>query len=72
MTGGFFHSQTPGRIAAAASAYGTAFWWSLGLTALAIVPCIVLVRAERAARAAAGNEPLAPAIEAQALAEAVA
>ena len=59
-------------IAAAASAYGTAFWWSLGLTALAIVPCIVLVRAERAARAAAGNEPLAPSVEAQALAEAVA
>ena len=58
-------------IAAAASAYGTAFWWSVGLTALAIVPCIVLVRAERAARAA-GDEPLAPSIEAQALAEAVA
>ncbi|HST19063.1 MAG TPA: DHA2 family efflux MFS transporter permease subunit [Gaiellaceae bacterium] len=35
---------------AAASAYGTAFWWSAGLTALAIVPCIVLMRAERAAR----------------------
>jgi hypothetical protein len=33
-----------------AGAYGTAFWWSLVLTALAIVPCIVLVRAERAAR----------------------
>jgi EmrB/QacA subfamily drug resistance transporter len=36
---------------AAASAYGTAFWVSAGLTALAIVPCIVLMRAERAARA---------------------
>jgi EmrB/QacA subfamily drug resistance transporter len=35
----------------AASAYGTAFWWSLGITALAIIPCVVLVRAERAARA---------------------
>ena len=35
---------------AMASAYGTAFWASAGLTALAIVPCIVLVRAERAAR----------------------
>jgi MFS family permease len=57
-------------IAAAAGAYGTAFWWSLGLTALAIVPCIVLVRAERAARAAAGSEP--PSVDAQALAEAVA
>src|SRR5438477_10208496 len=37
---------------AAASAYGTAFWASAALTALAIVPCIVLVRAERAARPA--------------------
>jgi EmrB/QacA subfamily drug resistance transporter len=39
-------------VTAAASAYGTAFWASAGLTALAIVPCIILVRAERAARAA--------------------
>ena len=36
----------------AASAYGTAFWAAAGLTALAIVPCIVLMRAERAARRA--------------------
>ena len=39
------------RSSAAASAYGTAFWASAGLTALAIIPCIILVRAERAARA---------------------
>ncbi len=37
-------------LSAAASAYGTAFWASAVLTALAIIPCIVLVRAERAAR----------------------
>jgi hypothetical protein len=37
---------------AQAAAYGTAFWASAGLTALAIVPCIILVRAERRARAA--------------------
>ena len=37
--------------AAAAAAYGTAFWASAGITAAAIVPCIILVRAERAARA---------------------
>jgi MFS family permease len=43
----------------AASAFGTAFWWSLGLTAIAIVPCIVLVRAERRARAE--HEMLEPA-----------
>jgi hypothetical protein len=35
-----------------AGAYSTAFWWSLGITALAIVPSIVLLRAEREARAA--------------------
>jgi EmrB/QacA subfamily drug resistance transporter len=34
-----------------AGAYSTAFWWSLGITALAIVPSIVLMRAERDARA---------------------
>jgi EmrB/QacA subfamily drug resistance transporter len=42
--------------AGAASAYGTAFWASAGLTALAIVPCIILVRAERAARTAKGGD----------------
>jgi EmrB/QacA subfamily drug resistance transporter len=42
--------------AGAANAYGTAFWWAAGLTALAIVPCIVLVRAERAARAEKGDD----------------
>ncbi len=36
----------------AAAAYGTAFWWSVGLTAVAIIPCIVLVYAERGARTA--------------------
>ncbi len=39
----------------AASAYGTAFWASALLTALAIAPCIILVRAERAARHATGE-----------------
>ncbi|HEX8977061.1 MAG TPA: DHA2 family efflux MFS transporter permease subunit [Solirubrobacteraceae bacterium] len=38
---------------AAAAGYGTAFWWATGITVLAIVPCVVLVRAERAARRAA-------------------
>jgi EmrB/QacA subfamily drug resistance transporter len=36
-----------------AGAYSTALWWSLGITALAIVPSIVLLRAERQARASA-------------------
>jgi EmrB/QacA subfamily drug resistance transporter len=38
--------------AAHAAGYGTAFWASAGLTALAVIPCIILLRAERAARAA--------------------
>ncbi|HEX8065199.1 MAG TPA: MDR family MFS transporter [Thermoleophilaceae bacterium] len=33
-----------------AGAYSTAFWWSLGITALAVVPSIVLMRSERRAR----------------------
>jgi EmrB/QacA subfamily drug resistance transporter len=39
-------------LSGAAHAYGTAFWASAGLAALAIVPAIILMRAERAARAA--------------------
>jgi len=54
-------------LAAQAGAYGIAFWASAGLTALAIVPCIVLLRAERAARAHAGTD-----VDADTLAEAVA
>jgi MFS family permease len=56
-------------VGAAASAYGTAFWFSAGLTALAIIPCVILLRAERAARAASnirqgGAEGLAEAVAA--------
>jgi len=39
-------------LGAAASAYGTAFWAAAALTAIAIIPCFVLLRAERAARRA--------------------
>jgi hypothetical protein len=39
-------------VAGTASAYGAAFWVSAALTALAIGPCVILVRAERAARRA--------------------
>jgi EmrB/QacA subfamily drug resistance transporter len=51
-------------LGAAAGAYGTAFWWSLGLTALAIAPCLVLLRAERAARAEHAAVPALPLAEA--------
>ncbi|HZU39693.1 MAG TPA: MFS transporter, partial [Solirubrobacteraceae bacterium] len=53
---------------AAAGAYGVSFWAAVGLTAVAILPCIVLLRAERSARARArAAEP-----DAAALAEAMA
>jgi EmrB/QacA subfamily drug resistance transporter len=42
-----------------AHAYGTAFWVSAGLTALAVIPCIMLLRAERAAKAQQ-HETVAP------------
>jgi EmrB/QacA subfamily drug resistance transporter len=53
-------------VAGMASAYGTAFWASAGLSALAIIPCIILVRAERAARIAnaAGAASDAPIVDA--------
>jgi EmrB/QacA subfamily drug resistance transporter len=42
-------------LAARAGAYGTAFWVAAALTALAIGPCVILMRAERAARRALGE-----------------
>jgi EmrB/QacA subfamily drug resistance transporter len=56
-------------LSAAASAYGTAFWFAVGLTAVAIIPCVVLMRAERAARRAKAAGTQRPP---DALAEAVA
>ena len=56
--------------AEAASAYGTTFWWAAGITALAIVPCIVLARAERAARRERGSPD--PGVTEEAVAESLA
>jgi EmrB/QacA subfamily drug resistance transporter len=61
---GLNHAHT---LSAAASAYGTAFWVAAGLSALAIIPCVVLMRAERSAR----REP-ASAVPDEAMAEALA
>jgi EmrB/QacA subfamily drug resistance transporter len=47
-------------LAAKASAYGDAFWWATGLSAAAIIPSIVLVGAERRARAGRGAEAATP------------
>jgi EmrB/QacA subfamily drug resistance transporter len=67
------HAHSP---AGVASAYGTAFWWSAAIAALAVIPCIVLMRAERNARAAAAamsaEDPDRVAIESGAVAEALA
>jgi EmrB/QacA subfamily drug resistance transporter len=57
-------------IDATGSAYGTAFWWTLSLTAIAIVPCIVLMRAERRVKQATQREQAA--LDLGAVAEAVA
>jgi EmrB/QacA subfamily drug resistance transporter len=43
-------------LSAKADAYGTAFWASAALSALAIIPCLILLRAEHAARTAKGVE----------------
>jgi EmrB/QacA subfamily drug resistance transporter len=64
--------------AAAAAAFGSAFWWALAMTAVAVAPCIWLTRAERRARAAklreaaAGREAQAAGVDPAALAEALA
>jgi len=67
------HAHTLG---AAASAYGTAFWWSVGMAGAAIIPCVVLMRAERssrlAAKAAGAIDPDRAARESGAVAEALA
>jgi EmrB/QacA subfamily drug resistance transporter len=54
-------------LAGRAGAYGTSFWVATALTALAIVPCVILLRAERAARLAKGEEvDVAPEVLAEA------
>jgi EmrB/QacA subfamily drug resistance transporter len=67
------HAHT---VAAAAHAYGTAFWWSVALALVAVVPCVVLMRAEsnarKAARLAGAEDPDRLALESGAVAEAVA
>jgi EmrB/QacA subfamily drug resistance transporter len=57
------HAHT---VAGLAGAYGTAFWWSVGMCVASLIPCLVLLRAENprakmgraAANAEAAAEPL--------------
>jgi EmrB/QacA subfamily drug resistance transporter len=62
-------------LAGQASAYGTAFWWSAGMAAAAIIPCVFLMRAEaktrREAAAAGAPDPDEMVIESGAAAEAL-
>ena len=51
----------------AAASYGTAFWFAAGMTAIALIPSILLLRAERAVRRAAK----VPEIHDEAIAEAL-
>ncbi|MBO0767501.1 MAG: DHA2 family efflux MFS transporter permease subunit [Solirubrobacterales bacterium] len=61
---------------AAANAFGTAFWWSVGLAAIAIIPCVILMRAEASSRRAAAEageeDPDKAAADSGAVAEALA
>lgn len=47
-----------------AGAFGTAYWWSLGLSAVALIPCVVLLRAEDELRLRGAAEREAEAIAA--------
>jgi hypothetical protein len=57
------HAPSPAKLA---SAFDTAYWWSLGICMLSLIPCVVLLRAESprarltrdAANAEATVEPL--------------
>jgi EmrB/QacA subfamily drug resistance transporter len=51
-------------IADAAAAYGTAFWASTIIAAVGVIPCVILLRAERAARRASTPPPTEALLEA--------
>jgi hypothetical protein len=38
------HAHTPEQLA---GAFNTAYWWALGIAALTLIPCLMLLRAER-------------------------
>ncbi len=54
------HAHT---LAGVAHAFDTAYWWALGIAALSLIPCLMLLRAERPQRAGEG-------VPAEAMAEA--
>jgi EmrB/QacA subfamily drug resistance transporter len=60
---GLISAHHPLTAAGRAGAFSAAFWWSLGITALAVVPSVVLLLAEREVR----RRPAAPFAEAPAV-----
>ena len=59
-------------LSATASGFGTAFWWALGMTAVAMLPCVWLLVTERRARAARAEDMEHVAVDSGAVAEAIA
>ena len=59
-------------LAGAAAGFGSAFWWALGMTAFAMLPCVWLLVTERRARAAAREDIEHIALESGAVVEALA
>jgi EmrB/QacA subfamily drug resistance transporter len=59
-------------LSAAASGFGSAFWWALGMTAFAMLPCVWLLVTERKARAASAEDIEHIARDSGAVAEALA
>ncbi|HYM46287.1 MAG TPA: DHA2 family efflux MFS transporter permease subunit [Solirubrobacteraceae bacterium] len=51
------HAVTP---AEHASAFDTAYWWALGIALLSLIPCLMLLRAERAQARFGDSGPLLP------------
>jgi MFS family permease len=59
-SGAAVHTHAAGKLAAA---FDTAYWWALGIALLSLIPCLMLLRAERpqtrdAGAAAEAPEPL--------------
>ena len=73
LADGLRHAHTS---AAAAGAFGTAFWWSAAMAAAAVIPCVILMRAEKQARVVAktagAEDPDRAAVDSGAVAEALA
>jgi EmrB/QacA subfamily drug resistance transporter len=48
------HASSPAELA---TAFGSAYWWALGIALLSLIPCLMLLRAERAIRVSGRMAP---------------